>query len=87
MNIKYINLNQNKVNNGKEPITAIVNQSGYAHSMGLTKREHFAALAMTKIEPPIDFYKENETIDSYQLWAAKCVKMADELLKELDKSI
>jgi len=49
-----------------------------ACSPGLTKREHFAGLAMQSI------FKENLNQNGRLEVAIDCVQMADALLKELD---
>lgn len=63
--------------------------NGYQPSIGLTKREHFAAMAMQALIP---IYWERKTLDEYETAEelVKClmessVEHADALLKELDK--
>lgn len=55
------------------------------HYKGLTKRELIAAMAMQTIPPPQEFVGKEQTEASYRLWAEDCVKMADALLKQLEK--
>lgn len=59
--------------------------SGITIYTGLTKREYAAIMAMQNIDPPNEFYGKKETEESYAKWAKKCVRMADELLKQLEK--
>jgi hypothetical protein len=49
---------------------------------GLTKREYFAGLAMNGY---LASYAGLGTIRFNQIDAERCIQMADELLKELDK--
>ena len=76
--------------NSEQPInpTTMPNENGAPTSdfyKGLTKREHFAAIAMQSLKSPVEFVGEKETENSYKEWAKKCVKMADYLLDELEK--
>jgi hypothetical protein len=78
------------MNNGKLPIypdpmrgveQSFINQSPHELPRGLTKREYFAGLAMQAIAS-----KENYDIDyDFIRTARKSIKLADALLKELDK--
>ena len=51
-------------------------------SDGLTKREHFAAMAMQGLVVKDEFCIEDETVEIMASWSVKC---ADALLKELEK--
>jgi len=60
-----------------------LSQVGQKFSIGITKREHFAAMAMQGILSGADEYrKENWTNQDY---AFEAVVMADALLEELKK--
>lgn len=72
------------MNNGDMPVTAhmelnIDNQVEVYHE-GLTKREHFAGLAMQGLIT----LKGADCMDM-DITAIQCVKMADALLKELEE--
>ncbi len=53
-------------------------------STGLTKREYFAVQCSKILNCPTDFVGETERKESYERWAKKSVRMADELLKQLN---
>lgn len=64
--------------NGKEGAFACANQNGL--QKGLTKREYFVGLAMQGIVSNTEYImNSSETIAQYAL------KIADELLKQLDQ--
>ena len=70
------------MNNGDLPITG---QKSYSIK-GLTKREHFAAMAMQNIVSSYNPYEQGEFDSSdFALTAKLSVGLADALLKELDK--
>lgn len=83
-------INQNKMKNGKEPITpcTIQGRQGWGDKptisdrevYGLTKREYFAGLAMQGILSNPEF--NNLDIENSAVLA---VNQADELLKQLGK--
>lgn len=84
--VKQFNLNN--MENGNNPIypdpmrgaeQSFTNQSPYELPTGLTKREYFAGLAMN------EFIAYGQAHISFEACAADSVKMADALLKELDK--
>ena len=73
------------MNNGDKAINATVNGYLNQHSeyvdnedKGLTKREYFAGLAMAAL-------LSTDSVDTHSAFAGSAVKMADALLKELDK--
>jgi len=68
-----------KMNNGNEPINAIESQHGFC--TGLTKREHFAGLAMQGLLSANAMYS-NKT-DNREALARDAISHADALLKEL----
>lgn len=70
------NLNQNRMENGKQSAFATASDSRY--QAGLTKREYFAGLAMQGLA-----FKFNAPDEKLAEWS---VKMADALLAELEKS-
>jgi hypothetical protein len=57
---------------------------GYHEPSGLTKREYFIAQAMLVLKEPNHYVGKSETDESYRYWANKCIRMADELLKQLE---
>lgn len=54
----------------------------YDNHKGLTKREHFAAMAMQGLVMKDEFCIEDKTVEIMALWSVKC---ADALLKELGR--
>ena len=81
--------------NSKQPISPIkelqepsnVTRSGYIHNdyLGLTKREHFAGLAMQGVLS----HKHQQTPTPNQAGdiAMYAIQIADELLKQLDETL
>ena len=67
------------MNNGDDPAVPVMDEGEYGQHYGLTKREHFAAMAMQGMLSDSDI---KATKDEF---AAYAVNMADQLLKELDK--
>lgn len=55
-------------------------------SSGMTLRDYFAANAIIKIDPPIDFVGKREASDSYKEWAKKAYRMADAMLRAREAS-
>ena len=70
--------------NGNQPMYPIndlnENISGLS---GLTKREHFAAMAMQGLLASRINVKGYEIDGNIRVYAKSCVKLADELLKQL----
>jgi hypothetical protein len=60
-------------------------QEGKKYSIGLTKREHFAAMAMQGILSNGTFEGEGNRVHWLDLIAENSVQIADALLKELEK--
>lgn len=66
-----------------EPINVLMEQNAghmYAASFGLTKREYFAAMAMSTLDLKSIFLDDLEGVI-----AKSSVKIADALIKELNK--
>jgi len=72
------------INDGENYLLFLDEVKG-GNNYGLKKREYFAGLAMQIIDAPEDYVGDQHTKESYLKWRKKVVKMADELLKELDK--
>lgn len=53
---------------------------------GIGLRAYLAAKAMTAMPPPTEYMGHKETEESYRVWARRCVRMADALTAELEKS-
>lgn len=53
-------------------------------SLGLTKREYFVAEAMKTTDPPTHYVDKKETEESYKDWGIRVIRMADEILKQLE---
>lgn len=70
--------------NSAKPFLNEIIQEGHQSDIILTKRERISAIAMVALTPPTDYFGEEETNKAYEVWAKKCVKMADELLKQLE---
>jgi hypothetical protein len=69
--------------NGDKPIDATLTYNDITgnpngHFIGLTKREHFAALAMQGL------LAHNDSVDEMKIIASDAVKLADALLKALE---
>ena len=45
---------------------------------------YYAGIMASRIDPPKVFIGEKETSESYSAWSKKCVRMAQELIKELE---
>jgi DNA-binding CsgD family transcriptional regulator len=69
------------VNNADMPAMPTIAQHGdlMIDSSGLTKREHFAAMAMQGL-------LASETIATFEEFAGSSVQMADALLAELERT-
>ncbi len=73
----------NEKTNGDDPIhvySESIEQVGIGHSMGLTKREHLAGLAMQGLSHML-----SDTAFNYEDIAKDSVNMADALIDELNK--
>ena len=84
------------MNNGDSPIypdpmrgseQTFSNQEPHTLPIGLTKREYFSAMAMQGIcsKPNDDKYHVNEGWLHAETVAQNAIKIADELLKQLEK--
>ena len=73
--------------NGNAPVNAVIDPFGQALPLfGLSKREHFAGLAMQNIINRYNPWEDGDFDSSeYQICAENAVGLADALLKELDK--
>lgn len=71
-------------NNGKRKKTII---KGLTKRIikGLTKREYYIGIAMQCISPPKEYVGKQQTQESYDEWSTQCVRMADQIIKELNK--
>ena len=80
--------NETKNKNGDEPINVTYFKDGELNSVGLTKREYFAALALQGLISNVDSDKYNVggglVTDKASHKAKFCVLLADALLKELE---
>lgn len=87
-----------ELNNGDMPVNPIVMDNGHPYhasnvcfentplASGLTKREHFAGLAMINIISRYNPWEEGDFDSSeYEIVAENAVGLADALLKQLDK--
>jgi hypothetical protein len=69
------------MNNSDMPAMPLGKDGSFKDAIGLTKREHFAGLAMQGLIT----LKGADCRDT-DITAVQCVRMADSLLAELDKS-
>ncbi len=68
--------------NSYMPAMPVMDESDYGQHYGLTKREHFAGLAMQGLMARDDFCMDEDVISKMALWSTQC---ADALLAELEK--
>lgn len=69
--------------NGQKPANPVTNNLYDPNSIGLTKREYFAGLAMQSI---LRYSMENEIPNVFTATASDAVDMADALLKALEQN-
>lgn len=73
------------MNNADKPINAVLTQSASLQnetSLGLTKREYFAGLALQGL--CANYLRDNITGWEIKTYDAEAVELADELLKQLE---
>jgi hypothetical protein len=69
------------MNNADMPAAPLGKDGSFKNAIGLTKREHFAGVAMQGLITLTGSFGADEEIT-----ARRCLKMADALLAELDKA-
>jgi len=72
--------------NGNAPVNAVIDPFGQALPLfGLSKREHFAGLAMQAMIPVCSKWENSKDQTLHTVTAMVSIMYADALLEELDK--
>ena len=73
--------------NADKPINPVLTQSPSLQnetSLGLTKREYFAGLAMQGLISNPNIVRPKESDEEFKYFSERAIKYADELLKQLE---
>lgn len=72
------------MNNADKPINPVLTQN--PSLIGLSKREHFAGLAMQGMISNPNIVRPKESDKEFKDFSERAIKYADELLKQLEKN-